>query len=204
MTPSRLGSLSGTMLVAVGVAYAMVLGGGFTRHGLSEPITDPILAVMEFLTLASVLPLLLLAVACLLIAPESRRVWGILAVCFAAMFAAATSGVHVVELTAGRQLGSAGLVWPSATYAVELLAWDLFLGLALLFMAAALNPQDAPPMLRRIVRLTGALCIAGLIGPVLGNMRLQLVGVFGYAVMLPVSAFSLARWFRTRARANAA
>ena len=202
MTPSRLGSLAGAAVVAVGVAYVIVLALGFARHGLSEPIVDPILAVMELLTLASVLPLVLLGIAVLLVAPDSRRVWGMLAVCFIVMFAAATSGVHVVELTAGRQLGSAGLVWPSATYAIELLAWDLFLGLALVFMASALDPRVATKRLRRTIRLTGALCIAGLIGPAVGNMRLQLIGVLGYAVLLPVAAFGLARWFHHSSRTS--
>ena len=196
MTASRIGSLAGAAVVAVGLAYVIVLALGFARHGFSEPIADPILAVMELLTLASVLPLVLLAVAILFVAPEGARVWGVLAVCFIVMFAAATSGVHIVELTAGRQLGSTGLVWPTATYAIELLAWDLFLGMALVFMASALDPNVAPRWLRRIVQITGALCLAGLIGPAVGNMRLQLIGVFGYAVMLPVAAYGLARWLR--------
>lgn len=42
------------------------------------------------------------------------RTWGILALCFIVMFATSASAVHVVELT----------------------AWDLFLGLALLCTAA--------------------------------------------------------------------
>ena len=42
---------------------------------------------------------------------------------------------------------------------------------------------------------TGALCLAGTVGPVVGDMRLQLVGVLGYAVLLPVVSFLLARLF---------
>lgn len=202
MTASRVGSLAGAGVVAVGLAYVIVLAVGFARHGFSEPIADPILAIMELLTLASVLPLVVLAVAILSVASDATRMWGIVAVCFIVMFAAATSGVHVVELTAGRQLGSTGLVWPSTTYAIELLAWDLFLGLALLFMAGALDPEVAPRWLRRIIQITGALCLAGLIGPAVGNMRWQLIGVFGYAVMLPVAAYGLARWFHQPPRAR--
>jgi hypothetical protein len=202
MTGQRLGTISGASIVWVGAAYVLVLALGFARHGLSEPIGDPILAVMEVLTLASALPLVSLIVAILLVAPEERRGHGVLAVCFIVMFAAATSGVHVVELTAGRQLGAPGLVWPSATYAVELLAWDLFLGTALLFGAAAMDPRHSSAALRRSVQGTGLLCLAGLIGPLVGNMRLQLVGVFSYAVALPVVAFALARWFGGLSRAG--
>jgi hypothetical protein len=39
------------------------------------------------------------------------------------------------------------------------------------------------------------LCLLGTVGPVAGDMRLQLVGVAGYAVVLPVAAFLLARVF---------
>ena len=35
------------------------------------------------------------------------------------LVAGTTSVVHFVELTARRQLGSSGIVWPSAVYAVE-------------------------------------------------------------------------------------
>jgi hypothetical protein len=40
----------------VGVAYVLVWVVAFARHGLSEPITDSILAVMEVLTLLSAIP----------------------------------------------------------------------------------------------------------------------------------------------------
>ncbi len=204
MTASRLGSLSGAAVVAVGIAYAVVLAVGILRHGFSEPIADPVLAVMELLTIAAVLPLVLLVAAILLVATSERRIWGIVSLSFAVMFTAATCGVHFVELTAGRQLGSRGLEWPSIIYAVELAAWDLFLGVSLLFAAAALDPAQAPAPVRRLFQVTGALCLLGLIGPAVGNMRLQLIGVFGYAVMLPVAAFVAARWFQAEARARAA
>lgn len=195
MTAARLGFLSSAAVVVVGAVYAIVLSLGFARHGLSEPIADPILAVMEALTLASALPLLLLSVAILRVASNDRRTWGMIALCFMVMFAMATSGVHFVELTAGRQMGTSGLVWPSTIYAVELLAWDVFLGAALLFAAIALGDR-APRTVRRLVQVTGVLCLAGIIGPLTGNMRLQLVGVFGYAGLLPVAGFALSRWFR--------
>jgi hypothetical protein len=38
--------------------------------------------------------------------------------------------VQFIELTAARQLDGGGIVWPSRVYVAELLAWDVFLGLA--------------------------------------------------------------------------
>lgn len=47
--------------------------------------------------------------------------------------------------------------------------------------------------MRRALLLCGALCLAGTVGPIVGDMRLQLVGVLGYAGVLPVVAIPLAR-----------
>ncbi len=181
-------------IVAVGVAYALVLAAGFAKHGLSEPIADPILALMEVLTIASALPILALFVALHEIATSESRFWATLALCFAAMFALATMGVHVFELTAGRQMGSRGLVWPSTSYAIELLAWDVLLGGALLSSAVALKREPSTRRICAWMNVTGVLCVAGMIGPITGIMRLQLVGVFAYAVLLPVVAWMLAGW----------
>lgn len=183
-------------MVVLGVAYVVVLAVGFLRHGLAEPITDPILAVMELLTFASALPLLAVFVAVYAHADRGRRVWGVLALCFGAMFALATMAVHFVELTVGRQTGSHGLVWPSTTYAIELLAWDFCLGVALVLAAASIRADHSSRRVRHGLRITGIFCIGGLVGPAVGNMRLQLLGVFGYAVLLPVVAWMLMRWFR--------
>jgi hypothetical protein len=130
-------------------------------------------------------------------ASVNRKMYGLIALAFTTLFAGATSVVHFVELTALRQLGSGGIVWPSPVYALELLAWDVFLGLALLFAAHVFDDEGPERGVRRGLLITGVLCVAGVVGPAVGNMRLQLVGVFGYAVVLPVVCFMLTRLFRS-------
>ena len=49
--------------------------------------------------------------------------------------------------------------------------------------------------IRRFLIVCGVLCFAGALGPALGNMRVQLIGVLGYAGLLPVVAFLLAWMF---------
>lgn len=196
---ARLGARAGYAVVWVGVAYLIVLVAGMVRHGFSEPIGDPILALMEVLTILSALPILALFVALhASVAPDGRP-WATLALGFAAMFCCATTGVHVVELTAGRALARPGLVWPSVPYAVELFAWDFLLGVALLLAAQALPRTSRERRVRAWLRATGWLCLAGLSGPLIGNMRIQLIGVAGYAVLLPVVAWMLATWFEGEA-----
>jgi hypothetical protein len=204
MTPGRLGHAASVVLVAIGIAYVLVLAVGMARHGLREPITDPILAVMEILTLLSAPPMVVLMAAMHGRASEHRKVHALTALVFAALFAGTTSAVHFVELTAARQAGGGGLVWPSTAYAAELLAWDIFLGLALLFAASTFEGQGHERAVQRWMRISGVLCLVGTIGPVVGNMRLQLIGVLGYAVVLPVVFFLLARLFGQDSRGVAA
>lgn len=196
MTPAnRLGFWSAVTLAGIGVAYAITLAAGFARHGLNEPITDPVLAIMEVLTLLSAPTIVMLVAAIHHDAPPGLRIHGTLALAFATLFAGITSAVHFVELTAARQLGEGGLAWPSRAYAAELLAWDVFLGLSLVGAAFALDQSGQARTVRRGLLATGILCLAGTAGPAVGNMRLQLVGVLGYAGVLPVVAWLLARHF---------
>lgn len=193
MTTNRIGAWSAAILAGVGVAYVVVLAAGMARHGLQEPITDPILAVMEVLTLVSAFPLVALVAALLDRAPPPRRLAGRVALAFATLFTGTTSAVHFVELTATRQTGGGGLVWPSTAYALELLAWDVFLGIALLAAAATLREAGRERAARRGLLAAGTLCLVGTVGPAVGNMRLQLLGVLGYAVVLPIAVFLLWR-----------
>ena len=107
-----------------------------------------------------------------------------------------TGVVHFVALTATRQLGSALLVWPSSVYAVELLAWDGFLGLALICAAFTFRSAGFERHVRRGFIVCGLLCLLGMVGPAVGDMRLQLVGVFAYGALLPGSCLLLSEVFR--------
>ena len=196
MSGNRLGSWSAVAVFLIGVAYLVTLTIGFAFHGLAEPIVDPILAIMEVLTLMSAPPMVVLMAAVHDYASVNRKIYGVIALAFTILFAGTTSAVHFVELTAGRQLGSGGIVWPSLVYAAELLAWNLFLGLALLFAAPVFDGGGPERGVRGGLLISGVLCVAGIVGPVVGDMRLQLVGVLGYAVALPVVCFMLARLFR--------
>lgn len=194
-TANRLGLWSSASLVGIGLGYVVALVVGFARHGLHEPIADPVLAVMEVLTLLSAPPTVTLMLSIHDRAASETKVYGMAAVMFGTLFAGTTSAVHFVELTASRQLGRAGIAWPSASYAAELLAWDVFLGLALVFAAPVFEGDGRERGVRRALNLAGVLCLAGTVGPVIGDMRLQYVGVAGYAGVFPVASFLLARLF---------
>lgn len=200
MLSAAAGARAGRAVVVVGVAYAVVLAAGMVQYGLSVPIGDPILALMEVLTITSALPVLVQFGAFHVGTAPPGRGRSSLALGFAALFALTTIGVHVFELTIGRATGRHGLVWPSVTYAFELLAWDVLLGLALVCAATALPNDNESRRLRQWLLATGVCCLLGIIGPLVDNMRLQLIGVFGYAVLLPIAAWVWAGWFRAVAR----
>lgn len=196
MSANRLGRWSAFALFLIGVAYIATLAIGFAAYGLTKPIVDPVLAIMEVLTLLSAPLMVIMMAAVHGYAPPGRKTYSLIALAFMILVAGTTSAVHFVELTALRQLGSSGIVWPSPAYAVELLAWNLFLGLSLLFAAQVFEGGGLERGVRRGLLISGSLCIAGVLGPAVGNMRLQLVGVLGYAGVLPVVFFMLFRLFR--------
>jgi hypothetical protein len=198
MSANRLGFWSAASLVGIGVSYILALAAGFARHGFQEPITDPVLAIMEVLTLLSAPAIVILMAAIHDRAAPRRKIYGVAALAFGTLCAGTTSVVHFIELTAARQLDGGGIVWPSRVYAAELLAWDVFLGLALVFAARVFDGDGRERHVRRALSLCGVLCLAGTVGPVVGNMRLQLVGVAGYAGVLPVASVLLARLFWRR------
>ena len=201
LTNDAVGRWSSFAVFLVGAAYIVALAVGFTTRGLSAPIIDPLLAIMETLTLIAALPMLLMMAAIHGRASGERKTLGSVAFAFMILTTGTTSAVHFVELTAMRQLGTAGLVWPSPAYALELLAWDVFLGLSLTFAAFTFEDTGRERLVRRGLLACGILCLIGVIGPLVGNMRLQLVGVFGYGGLLPVVCLLASRLFRGDSRA---
>ncbi len=192
----RLGFLASAGLALVGVGYVVVVGFGIAQAGLDKPITDPTLAVMEAITLVSApLIVILMAAVCCLASPE-RKVFGVLALAFGTIMAGLTSGVHFTALTAGRQTDFTTLEWPSTLYAVELLAWDVFLGLALVFAAPVFAGPGCCARARLTLFATGVLCLLGGVGPIVGSMAVQRIGIIGYGVALPITCIFLALVFQ--------
>ena len=192
---SALGRWSSLVVFLLGVAYFVALLIGFATRGLSAPIADPLLAIMEALTLV-VAPILLVMMAAIHgRATEPLKTLGALAFAFMTLATGLTCTVHFMALTATRQVGSARLVWPSAAYAAELLAWDAFVGLSLIFAALTFQPDGRERHVRHGLLWCGVLCVIGLAGPVTGNMRLQFVGVFAYGALLPAVCLLLSRLF---------
>jgi hypothetical protein len=141
------GAWSARAMLGLVAAYVSVLVVGFTSLGnLSKPLPDPYLAIAEglILVMAPIMVALMLAIhAC---APVRAKPFTQVALGWMLAAAAFTTTVHFVELTVARHINQAtfpgyarifDFKWPSMLYAIDIAAWDIFFGLALLFAVPA-------------------------------------------------------------------
>lgn len=208
-TDRRIGRFSALTVFFIGVAYVATgaigvrLGGGSAR---GEPLTqiDPFLAFLEILIIL-VAPLMVVLMAAVhACAPRGAKTYSLSALCFMILLAGITGSIHFVQLTVARRIESAGDAplsviffskWPSVLFALDLLGWDLFLGLSLLLAAPVFKGDRLQAAIRVGLILSGALCIGGLLGPALGDLRFQVIGITGYALVFPVVCLLIARLF---------
>jgi hypothetical protein len=189
-----------------GVAYAVVVVAGFISLGnLRDPLPDPYLAVAEILILAMGPIMVMLMVALHRCAPPRAKAYTAAALGWMLAAAATTMANHFVELTIGRNVSHAavpgyerifGFQWPSVVYGVDIVAWDVFFSLALLFAVPAFT-RTSDTLVRRGFIASGALCLIGLVGPAVNDIAWRGVGIFGYTVVFPLTCLALSSAFRT-------
>ena len=89
------------------------------------------------------------------------------------LLAGITSSVHFVILTLSRQIDAAGLpwlplflsfTWPSVPYTSDILAWDVFFALAMLFAAPVFTGGRLETTMRILLIVSGVLSLVGLLG----------------------------------------
>ncbi|MEA2724106.1 MAG: hypothetical protein QOH59_1877 [Gemmatimonadales bacterium] len=199
----RLGIASASAILALGSCYvATILLWLLVVAKPHEPIGDPFLAVMEVLTILSALAFLGMVLAIKCFADDRHQVRALATLALGTLAAGLTMAVHFVQLTAIRQLWRAGatpdyrLIWPSPQFAVEYLAWDLLIGLALVVASPVFLGERTSRPAGLALLGSGVLCMAGLAGPLSGRMIFQNIAVVGYAIALPLAAALLVRVFR--------
>ncbi len=167
---------------------------------------DPHLAILGRLLVLSTPFMITLVVSVHGRAAPEARPFSLAAIVFMALGASLTCEVHFVQLVVLRRLPPEALAaiapfatipwrWPSIAFGLDLLAWDVFVGLSLLSAAQVVRGDGLATATRRTMTLAGALCLIGTLGPATGDLRLQLVAIVGYAGLFPASCVLLARWF---------
>jgi hypothetical protein len=200
-TPSarRLGISTSIASVVVSLAYAVTLGVGLASlKSPDDAIGDPMFTLMEILIIV-LMPLLVGLIAALYTrASVSTKPLVAIALVFIGLSAGLTSSLHFMILALSRQqafidMPSSKLFlsfdWPSIPYALDILAWDVFFALAMLFAAPSLTGSRLANAIRYLMIISGVLSLAGLSGVALNNMQLRNIGVAGYlGVFLMVAA----------------
>jgi hypothetical protein len=222
-TARRLGILSAASVVVLLLAYAAALAVGLSSlESPDDPIGDPVFTILEVLILALTPAVVALMAAVHAWAPAREKSLSLAALAFMVVVAGVTSCVHFVILAVSRQPAFAGepwltsvfsFRWPSVVYALDILAWDVFFPLSMLFAAPAFRAARRihghpgagrlAPWIRRLMIASGLLSLAGLAGVATGDMQVRNVGIAGYVGVFVVVAGLLAVFFlRTPPRSS--
>jgi len=185
-----MGVLSATLILIVGLVYAVVLTLGFASLAApNQPIGNPYFTVMEALILVLAPAMVALMASIHAWSPYQTKGLTLVALIFTGMMATITCSVHFMILTlSGRRGFTEGAVvdsflafqWPSVVYVLEILAWDVFFALAMLFAAPAFRGGGLYRAIRITMIISGLLALVGLIGVPSGDMMLRNIGIGGY------------------------
>ncbi len=156
-----------------------------------QPIPDPFFTVMELLILLIAPALVLLMIAVHAWASVERRIFGIAAIGFMGIVAGLTSTVHFSVLVLSRHAAFAdrawllSFTWPSVAYAVDILAWDVFFPLSVLFAAAVFRGSRLATQVRALLVASGGVALVGLAGVAAGDMQIRNIADYRLCGHLP-------------------
>lgn len=186
-----IGTAAAWAVFFLGVVYAVTTVLGFlSLKSPQDPIGDPYFTIMELLIVLMAPLMVVSMVAVHAYAPAEVKVYSLTALCFMILLAGITSSVHFVILTVSRQIETAGLTgvplllsfkWPSVAYTLDILAWDWFFALSMLFAAPVFKGGRLEIAVRILMIVSGVLSLAGLIGVPLADMQVRNIGIIGYA-----------------------
>ena len=203
-----LGIFSATATVILVVAYAVMLAVGLlSLESQQKPIDGPILTILEVLIIVMMPAMVALMVAVHAWAPMNAKALSLTSVVFMGLLAGVTCIVHFCVLTLSRQPEFTeqswlplvlSFNWPSVVYALDILGWDVFFPLSMLFAAPVFSGSRLATWIRVMMIVSGVLSLAGLSGVVAGDMQLRNIGIVGYVgVFLVVAALLAVLFYRT-------
>jgi hypothetical protein len=185
------------------VAYAITTILGFiSLKSPQDPIGDPYFTIMELLIIILAPLLVIIMIAVHAYAAPGVKAMSFIALTFMIVMAVITSGVHFTVLTVSRQIQAAGFTsapllfsfqWPSVAYTLDILAWDWFFALSILFAVPVFKGGRLERILRYFMIGSGVLSLVGLLGVPLAIMKVEYwsivrnIGIVGYALVAPVA-----------------
>jgi len=207
-TARSLGIFSAAATVILLVAYAVTLTVGLlSLESPQQPIGGPMLTILEVLIIITMPAMVALMVAVHTWAPMHAKTLSLTSVIFMGLLAGVTCSVHFCILTLSRQPEFTRQSWlplvlsfncPSVVYALDILGWDVFFALSMLFAAPVFSGSRLAAWIRVLMIASGVLSLAGLSGVVAGDMQLRNIGIVGYVgVFLVVAALLAVLFYRT-------
>lgn len=204
----RLGLLSAATTVVLVAAYAVTLTIGLlSLDAPDQPIRNPTFTILEILIIIMMPALVGLMIAVHAWAPTRLKALTFAAVVFMGLLAGLTISLHFVILTVSREPEFEGqpwlplvleFKWPSIAYALDILAWDVFFALSMLFAAPVFRGSRLARWIQWLMLAAGILALAGLSGVAFGDMQLRNIGIVGYVpVFLVVAALLAVLLYRT-------
>lgn len=179
------------------VAYVITTLLGFASlESSDDPIEDPYFTLMEVFILLMMPLMMLVMIVFHQRTPPAKQSYSLGSLGFLAITVGITSSVHFVVWTVSRpiseQVDNAEYVfsfsWPSVVYALDILAWDWFFGLSMIFAAFVVSwTTRLEKSLRILMLISGLLSLIGLIAIPLDDMNVRFIGIVGYAfVTIPI------------------
>jgi hypothetical protein len=207
-TARSFGIFSAAATVILVVAYAVTLAVGLlTLESPQQPIGGPLFTILEVLIMLMMPAMVALMVAVHAWAPMDAKALTLTSLVFMSLLAGVTFIVHFCILTLSHQPEFRAqswlplvlsFEWPSVTYALDILGWDVFFPLSMLFAALVFQGSRLATWIRVLMIASGVLSLAGLSGVVAGDMQLRNIGVVGYVgVFLVVAALLAVLFYRT-------
>ncbi|MDF2701888.1 MAG: hypothetical protein K0S10_832 [Rubrobacteraceae bacterium] len=208
-TARSLGIFSAAATVILLVAYAVTLAVGLASlESAQQPIGDPMFTILEVLIIIMMPVMVALMVVVHAWAPVHAKALSLISLVFMSLLAGVTCSLHFVILTLSRLPEFTGqpwlplvfsFSWPSIAYALDILGWDVFFALSMLFAAPVFRGSRLAAWIRVLMIASAVLALAGLSGVVAGDMQLRNIGIVGYVgVFLVVAALLVVLFYRAR------
>ncbi len=179
----------------LGIIYLIVTVFGFlTLNSPEEQIADPFFTIMEILILLIAPSTAISLIGIHFCSSQKDKIFSFISVFFMFLVVGISSCVHFAILTLGHQPEfneiskmdiAFSFKWPSEVYALDILAWDWFYAISLLFLAPVFKGEGLEKFIKILIILSGVLCLAGLIGIPLKNMQIRNIGIIGYGILGP-------------------
>lgn len=186
----RLGLIAAATTAVLMVAYAVTLTKGLlSLESPDDPIGQPMFSILEVLIIVMMPAMVALMVAVHAWTPKPLKVLSLTALTFMSLLAGVTCSLHFVILTVSHQAAFAGqswlplvfqFKWPSVVYALDILAWDIFFPLSMLFAAPLFSGCRLNVWIRWLMAASAMLALGGLSGVAANDMQLRNIGIVGY------------------------